>query len=158
MIQSSPPARRPLPVTFVSILVMLEGLIVFAAGIAVVVFRDNTFVDLPVLIARIDESLPFDSGQDIGAYVAVLGAVIAGSGVVLLLLGWGVRRGVRAAYVLAFVLLAGLSVGVLYVRSHTDDDLAQLALVTLAVLLVVTFVALALLLGGRRTRTWVVGR
>ena len=158
MIQASTAPTRPVPVTLVSILVMLEGLVVLAGGIAVVVFRDNSLVDLPVLVARIDEALPFDSGQDIETYVAWVGAVIAAFGVVLLLLGWGVHRGVRVAYLLAFVLLAVLSFGALYLRSHTDDELAQLALVTLAVLLLATLVALALLLVGRRSRAWVAGR
>ena len=151
-------ARRPVAVTLVAALVVLVGVLVVVVGIALVVFRDNDIEQIPALLARLDEALPFDSGQDLGAYMAVVGAIVAVVGLVIALLGWGVARGSRASYVVALVLLAAFAGGAAYLAAGIDDDLARGGLQVLAAGFGVTALLLALLLVGRRTRAWATGR
>ena len=150
--------RRPAWVTVVAVLVVLAGVVVVASGVALVVERSNELVQIPLLLARVDESLPFDSGQDLGSYVAVIGGIVAMSGFVLALLGFGIARGRAAAYVVALVLIASLTAGALVVRVKATDDLARIFLAGLGSALIVLLLLLVLLLAGRRSRAWVLGR
>jgi len=149
---------RPGLVTAASILTVVAGAAWLLVGVALVVERGNDLVQIPLLLARVDEALPFDNGQDLGAYVAVIGIVVALSGVVLALLGLGVARGRAFAYVVALVVTAALTVAALMLRSRTTDDLATMAITVLIVgFAVLTLVLLALLVGAR-SRSWVLGR
>lgn len=150
--------RRPVAVTLVGSLVLLVGLVVAVAGVALVVFRDNDIEQIPALLARLDETLPFDSGQDLGSYMAVVGALVVVLGLVVLALGWGVVKGHPAAYVAGLVLLALLAGGSAYLAAGIDDDLARGGLQVLAAGFGITALLLVLLLLGRRTRAWVLGR
>jgi hypothetical protein len=150
--------RRPALVTVVAVLVGIAGVVVVADGIALVVGRNNELVQIPLRLARVDESLPFDNGQDLSVYVAAIGAVVALAGVVLGLLGLGIARGRVVAYVVALVLLVSLTAGALVVRGRATDDLARLGLAGIGAAMAVLVVLLLLLLAGRRSRAWVLGR
>jgi len=150
--------RRPIIVTVVSVLVVIAGVVVLLSGAALVVERDNAIVQIPLLLARVDESLWFDNGQDLGGYVAVVGAAVGVAGVVLGALGLGVARGRAAAYVVVVVLVGALTIGALVVRGRITDDLAQLFVTVLGAALGVLFALVLVLLVGRRSRTWVLGR
>jgi hypothetical protein len=150
--------RRPLLVTVVSALVLIAGVVVLLSGAALVAQRDNAIVQIPLLLARVDESLPFDNGQDLGVYVAVIGALVGISGVVLGALGLGVARGRAAAYVVVVVMVAALMIGALVVRGRVADDLAQLFVTALGAALGVLLALVLVLLVGRRSRAWVLGR
>lgn len=148
---------RPWPATVVAALVLLEGVLVVALGVALVVFRDNDLEQIPALLARLDETLPFDSGQELGSYMAVVGALVVVLGLVIAALGWGVVRGSRAAYVVGLVLLGALAGGAGYLAAGIDDDLARGGLQILAAGFGATALMLLLLLVGGRTRAWVMG-
>ena len=150
--------RRPLTVTVVSILVLIAGVVVFLSGVALVVQRDNAIVQIPLLLARVDESLPFDNGQDLGVYVAVVGALVGIAGVVLGALGLGIARGRAGAYVVVVVMVGALTIGALVVRGRVTDDLAQLFVTVLGAGLGILFALVLILLVGRRSRAWVLGR
>ena len=150
--------RRPVPVTIVAVLVALAGLAVLASGVALAVQRDNDLVQVPLLLARLDEALPFDSGQELSGYVLAIGAVVAVLGLVLGALSLGILRGRAAAYVVAVVILGGLAVVDVVARSRATDDLAQLGATALAGSLGLLALLLLALLIGRRSRAWVLGR
>jgi hypothetical protein len=145
-------------VTVVSILVLIAGVVVFLSGVALVVQRDNAIVQIPLLLARVDESLPFDNGQDLGVYVAVVGALVGIAGVVLGALGLGIARGRAGAYVVVVVMVGALTIGALVVRGRVTDDLAQLFVTVLGAGLGILFALVLILLVGRRSRAWVLGR
>ncbi len=154
----SPRARRPTTVLVVAVLVMLVALAVIASGIALVVERDNELVQLPALLARLDEALPFDSGQELSSYVVAAGLAVAAAGVVLGLLGLGIARGLVVAYIATLLVVGALGIVAGVLRSRTTDELAQSALSILAGGLSVLFLIVLALLLGRRSRAWVLGR
>jgi hypothetical protein len=158
MSSPSPAARRPAGVAVVLALVILAGVVVVAAGIAIVVERGNDLVQLPALMARLDESLPFDEEQDLDTYLAGVGAVVAVIGVVQVLLAWMVLRGRAWAYVALLVLLVALAGAAGWVRSRTDDDLESLGTGLIAGSAALLAVLLLALLVGHRSRAWVLGR
>ena len=149
---------RPLPVTAVAVLVVLTGLVVIGTGVALVVERGNEILQLPALLARVDEALPFDNGQDLDTYLAGVGVLVAVAGLLLSLLGLGIARGMAIAYVATLVVLGALSAGAGLLRERTTDDLALLSVTVLGVTWGALFVVTLALLIGRRSRAWVLGR
>jgi hypothetical protein len=151
-------ARRPTLVTVVAVLVAVAGAVVLAAGIALIVGRDNELVQIPLLLARVDGSLPFDDDQDLSVYVVVIGAVVAVSGAILGLLALGVARGRASAYALVVVVVGALAAGAVLPRARSTDDLARLSVTALGGALALLLLLVLVLLVGRRSRAWVLGR
>jgi hypothetical protein len=149
--------NRPGAVGVVSILVLVTGLALIALGAAAAIFRDNSLVDLPVTLAQIDGSLPFDFGEDPSAYVAWAGLAIALAGGGLVFAGIGMWRGRLMGYLLALALVVLIGVVDVIIRADVTDDLltwgADAALIVIGALLVL----LLLLLLGRRARSFLLG-
>ena len=84
--------------TFVAVLLLLEGVALLAGGIAAVVDRDNQYFDLPVELAEIEEVGPFDLTTE--PWRVVLGAGIVGIvlGLVVLALAVGLWRASSLAW------------------------------------------------------------
>jgi hypothetical protein len=151
-------ARRPTLVTVVAVLVAVAGAVVLAAGIALIVGRDNELVQIPLLLARVDGSLPFDDDQDLSVYVVAIGAVVAVSGAILGLLALGIAHGRASAYALVVVVVGALAAGSVLLRARSTDDLARLSVTALGGALALLLLLVLVLLVGRRSRAWVLGR
>jgi hypothetical protein len=158
MTDTTASARRPTPVTLVAWLVLLAGVLVLAAGIALAVERSNELVQMPALVARIDQTLPFDDDQDLSTYVTGVGIVVAVVGLLQAALAWLVLRGRGWAYVTVVVLLGALAAGSASVRAQSSDDLETAGVTTLGGAVALLVVLLLALLLGRRSRAWVLGR
>jgi tellurite resistance protein TehA-like permease len=150
--------RRPGLVTTVSALVAVAGAVVLVAGAALVVARNNELLQIPLLLARVDEALPFDEGQDLSVYVLVAGVVVAVSGALLVLLARGIAQGRPAAYVVTLVVVGALSVAALALRQRTSDELVQLVVSVLGAGLGLLALLVLSVLVAPRSRRWVLGR
>lgn len=147
---------RPAGVTLTTILLYLYGILTVAAGIALVWWRDESIAQLPVLLARVDDALPFE-WQD-WQYVAVAGALLVLAGVVVMVCAGLLSMGSRVAYVILLVLSAGLVAVCSFGLRHVSDDLTTCAIDVLLAGSAVALLALVLLAVGSRSRGFLRGR
>lgn len=146
----APARERPAGVTLLTILLYLYGLATIAAGGALIWWRDQSIAQLPVLLARVDDALPFDWAD--WQYVAAAGAVLVLVGILVMVCAGFLGVGSRLAYVVLLVLSGGLVFVCVFALKHVSDDLAALGIQSLLAVSAVMLLGLLLVLVGRRSR------
>jgi hypothetical protein len=147
--------RRPVSVTLTTALLYLYGLATTAAGMALIWFRDQSLAQLPVLLARVDDSLPFGGTWEDWQYVAATGGLLVVVGVVVMVCAGLLSAGSRIAFVLLLAMAGLLAAGAIVVLRRVSDDLAVWAVDAVLVAPSVVLLVLLMLLAGPRSRRFI---